>query len=341
MKRRHLIPLLLTAALLPTLPACCLFISHDEAAATPARTATLEQQLRRDVGSLCAHPRYGASIAHAREHIMAELRAAGWEPELQTFTVRQDGDSGPAETRCNITARREGTATRERYVIGAHYDACGAGGDNPGADDNASAVAALLAIARLLPAAAPQVGLELVFYDCEEPPWFNSGSMGSAVHAARCTPESVRGMVCLEMLGYYSDEEGSQPALFPGYGLVLPTVGNFIAVVGDMDAWSFARQALRHLRQDMPALRVNLPFVHDTALFFSDHRNYVPRGIPAIMVTDTALLRNPNYHEATDTPDTLDYGRMARVTRSLVRFIRELAYNEGKKSLSPTPNVVE
>ncbi len=330
-RNRRLLLLVLTAVLLTALPACCLFVSHSDAAITPAPAASLERQLRQDVDALCAHPRYGESITHAREHIMAELLAAGWEPKLEPFTVLSEGDSGRKETRYNITARRPGRATGERYVIGAHYDACDTGEDNPSADDNASAVAALLAIARRLPKEQPQVGLELVFYDCEEPPWFNSDSMGSAVHAARCTPETVRGMICLEMLGFYSDEEGSQPSLFPGHGLLLPTVGDFIAVIGDMGAWSLARHAARHLRQNMPTLRLNVPFAQRTALFFSDHRNYIPRGIPAIMVTDTALLRNANYHEKSDTPDSLDYRRMARVTRSLVRFIRELAYTEGGK----------
>ncbi len=332
MKSRHLLSLLPAAALLP-LSACCVFLSHAEPKqGSPAELRTLEQQLQRDVEALCARPRYGESIDHARQHIIRELKAAGWQPRVESFTVLSEGDSGEKELRCNITAIRPGSGTAERYVIGAHYDACDTGEGNPGADDNASAVAALLAIARLLPQEAPQVGLELVFYDCEEPPWFASESMGSAVHAARCTPDEVRGMICLEMLGYYSDEEDSQPSLFPGYSLMLPTVGNFIAVVGDMDAWSFARHARQHLRQWLPAIRVNLPFTHGTELFFSDHRNYIPRGIPSIMVTDTALLRNANYHEPTDTPDTLDYRRMAAVTRGLVSFIRELAWVSGSFS---------
>ncbi len=326
MKLRHIIPLALAGTALLTLPACCLFLSHSEPA-YPAKRAlhprALEDELRHDVEELCRHPRYGEGIVHARNYIMQELRAAGWEPKLEPFTVLSEGESGKPETRYNITALRPGAEAGKRYVVGAHYDACDTGEGNPGADDNASAVAALLAIARRLPVEQAQLGLELVFYDCEEPPWFGTASMGSAVHAARCTPEEVLGMVCLEMLGYYSDEEGSQPSLFPGYGLVLPTVGNFIAVVGDMDAWSLARRAARKLEGRLPTARINLPFVHGTGLFFSDHRNYHPRGIPAIMVTDTALLRNTNYHEPTDKPDTLDYRRMAAVTQGLVKFLQE------------------
>ena len=110
--------------------------------------------------------------------------------------------------------------------------------------------------------------------------------------------------------------------------LLLPSKGNFVAVVGDLSAVSLARRAYRFLSADMAALRLNVPWVHDTALYFSDHRNYEPLGIPSIMITDTAMLRNSNSHTPGDTPETLDYNRMALVSRNIQRFVRSLV--EGK-----------
>lgn len=295
-----------------------------EAHTTAAVTAPEEEQtaLRHHVEELCKYPRYGATITKARDYIANRFRNAGWEVSLQKFTT-SDG-----ETHYNVCALRRGK-NDTRYIIGAHYDACdiGSEGINQGADDNASAVAALLELASALPAEQqPLHTIELVAWACEEPPWFGTADMGSAHHAAACNKEKVLGLICLEMLGYYSDEPDSQPAFFPGYKLLLPTVGNFIAIIGDPASRELSIDVLAHLRQNMPTARINLPFTHDTELYFSDHRNYYPLGIPSVMITDTALLRNPNYHETSDTPDTLDYNRLALVTRGVIRAVRALSY---------------
>ena len=298
----------------------CACLTYTEKTPAVAEEASV-QRLQEHVRQLCRVPRYGETIQHAREYIAGQLKQAGFTPQWQYFEV--DG-----EKRVNISVSIPGRSP-QRYVIGAHYDACEGEPSNPGADDNAGAVSVLLELARSLgPAAVGEYGLELVFYDCEEPPWFGTQDMGSARHAATCSPETVRGMVCLEMLGYYSDEPGSQPSLFAGSRLLLPSKGNFVAVVGDLSAVSLARRAYRFLSADMAALRLNVPWAHDTALYFSDHRNYEPLGIPSIMITDTAMLRNSNYHTPGDTPETLDYNRMALVSRNIQRFIRSLG--EGK-----------
>ena len=302
-----------------SLCSCGMIESHHTAAIEipAAEQATLRTHVQR----LCAHPRYGSTINHARDYIEARFRAAGWQVQRQYFTT-EDG-----EKRCNICATRPGVKDT-RYIIGAHYDACDIGEDygvNQGADDNAGAVAALLELAARLPKETYTHTIELVAWDCEEPPYFNTPDMGSAHHAAACDKEKVLGLICLEMLGYYSDEPDSQPSIFPGYSLMLPTVGNFIAVVGDPDARELSLRLLAELKRDMPAARINLPFVHDTELYFSDHRNYYPLGIPSVMITDTSMLRNPHYHEPTDTPDTLDYNRMAIVTRAIIRAVHLLA----------------
>lgn len=303
------------------LTGCCL-VEHS--AAQPVHTLMPgdEQRVRGHVEQLCAQPRYGDTLEYARCYIEKKLAAAGWQVSLQEFTTEE------GETHYNICALRRGKSGK-RYIIGAHYDACDTGeGGNPGADDNASAVAALLELAARLPKSAPEHDVELVAWACEEPPWFDSADMGSAHHAAACDQEKVIGLICLEMLGYFSDEPDSQPSLFPGYSMVLPTVGNFVAVVGNLEAYSLAKQIYAGLKQHLPAARINVPWAEGTELFFSDHRNYHPLGIPSVMVTDTAMIRNPHYHEPTDTPDTLDYRRLSLVTRGLVRIVTDLAWPE-------------
>ena len=317
--------LLLCAAMLLCLSfAGCTMLSVQEAAAdAPAASEALAAELHVGVEALCEQPRYGKTLSHAQDYIAAELRKAGYEVRFQEFT-NEEG------TFRNIIAERKGTESG-RYIVGAHYDACEPDDPqaaNPGADDNASAVAVLLSLARRLPE-HPKHTLELVFYACEEPPWFGTEGMGSYAHAQSCDPQEVLGMVCLEMLGFYSDEEGSQPSLFPGHSLLLPTEGNFVAVVGNLyDSLSLGRAAQRHLRRHIRTMRLNVPFAGDTALYFSDHRNYAPCGIPAVMVTDTAFLRNNRYHEESDTPDTLDYTRMAAVTQGILDLLLELACGE-------------
>jgi len=302
--------------------ATCFGRSMLTSADTPARQANpqFRDTVRNHVEKLCQQPRYGASLEAARDYIIEQLRLAGWDARVQEFTTSE------GETYQNIRAVRHGKKS-QRYIIGAHYDACDTGGPgNPGADDNASGVAALLAIASRLPEDAPEYTVELVAWACEEPPWFGTDDMGSARHAARYTAKQVLGMISLEMLGYYRHEDGSQPSLFPGYSLLLPTRGDFVAVVGDLASIGLAKSLYASLRQEMPAVRLNVPFAHDTALYFSDHRNYAPRGIPSVMVTDTAMIRNPNYHEPTDTPETLDYNNLALVSAALARAIRTLAW---------------
>lgn len=298
--------------------AACTMLATDDTPTIAAPKATADT-LRAHVEELCRVPRFGDTLYMSREYIETHFQKAGWQVTRQHFTT-SDG-----EEHYNICAQRPGKSSK-RYIIGAHYDACdpGTGEQNPGADDNASAVAALIELAYRLPKEQQEHGVELVAWACEEPPWFNTEDMGSAHHATTCNKDEVLGLICLEMLGYYLHEPDSQPSYFTGQSLLLPSTGNFIAVVGDTAARPLAKALYRHLRQDMPAVRLNIPWAHDTALYFSDHRNYHPYGIPAVMVTDTAMLRNPHYHEPTDTPDTLDYNSMAVVTRALTRAVVEL-----------------
>ncbi len=207
-----------------------------------------------------------------------------------------------------------------RVVVGAHYDAFTLFGEFPGADDNASGTAGLLELARLLGATQPKLPVTLVAFTLEEPPFYASPLMGSRVHADLLGAEEqeIWGMINLEMIGYFVDE---QP--WPSWILDLfyPDHGNFIAVVGrSEDAWltAHAKKSFRGA-STIPVFSFNGPVV--MGIDASDHRNYWRNGYDAVMVTDTAFMRNPNYHTSSDTADTLDYERMATVVDGVLNTV--------------------
>ncbi|MDH3815901.1 MAG: M28 family peptidase, partial [Acidobacteriota bacterium] len=135
----------------------------------------------------------------------------------------------------------------------------------------------------------------------------------------------VRGMICLEMLGYFSDEPGSQSYPAPGMGLLYPSRGNFISVVGNVSSWGFTRSVKGWMAgaTELPVRSINAPALVP-GVDLSDHLNFWKHGWNAVMITDTAFYRNPNYHEVTDTPDTLDYGRMAHVVTGVYAAVTSL-----------------
>jgi Zn-dependent M28 family amino/carboxypeptidase len=212
-----------------------------------------------------------------------------------------------------------GPPAAERLIVGAHYDVCG---DQPGADDNASAVAGLLETARLLQAHATTLKrrIDLVAFSLEEPPYFATEHMGSAVHAQslHAAKVPVRAMICYEMIGYFSDAPGSQQFPTPALAALYPNTGNFITVVGKQGQEAFTQQmqALMQKHSAIDVQRINLPTAVGLA-GLSDHRNYWTYGYQAVMINDTAFLRNPNYHQPTDTIDTLDFRRMAEVVNGV------------------------
>jgi Zn-dependent M28 family amino/carboxypeptidase len=218
-----------------------------------------------------------------------------------------------------------GPDTTERIVIGAHYDAAG---PYPGADDNASGIASLIELAYLLGNVPLPIRVELVAYTLEEPPYFRTSLMGSAVHAQSLKAQgvSVRVMVALEMLGYFSDAPNSQRFPASILKLVYPTRGNFIALVSKVGQGAVVRRAKRAMRGAslLPVYSINAPRLVP-GVDFSDHRNYWAAGYPALMMTDTAFYRNPHYHTAYDTPDTLDYRRMAMVVQGVYAAVLAFA----------------
>ena len=213
----------------------------------------------------------------------------------------------------------------ERVVVGAHYDAFGPA---PGADDNASGVAGLLELARLLRGSRPPSRIDLVAFTLEEPPFFRTGSMGSAVHAKSLKDGGVRvrGMIALEMIGYFSDAARSQSYPNRIVALLYPSRGNFIGVIGNLGGASIVRRVKAAMAgaTDLPVHSINAPRLM-VGVDFSDHASYWDAGFDAVMITDTAFLRNPAYHTMQDTPDRLDYVRMSKVVAGVRAAVMSLA----------------
>lgn len=250
-----------------------------------------------------------AKLEAAGDYVLAAMNSAGAKAQVQY--VEADG------VRHRNFIASFGPADGPLLVVGAHYDACGT---TPGADDNASGVAALLELTRLLAAQPPAHPVQLVAYTLEEPPYFRTDSMGSFQHARDLHEHGreVRLMLALEMIGFYRDGKHSQSYPLPEVGWLYPGEGNFIAVVGGYRDFGAMRRvkALFLGASDLPVETINAPaFVQ--GIDFSDHASYWHFDMPAFMVTDTAFLRNPNYHDLGDTPETLDYARMAKVVRAV------------------------
>ena len=217
-----------------------------------------------------------------------------------------------------------------RVVLGAHYDVCG---EQPGADDNASAVAGLLEVGRLIHQLKPTLNcrVDLVAFSLEEPPYFQTPLQGSAIHASSLAKAKVdvKAMICLEMIGYFSDEPNSQQFPLPQLAEIYPSVGNFIVVVGQMGEESLVQEVKKSMQAvaqiDVQSIAAPRSV---TGITFSDHASYWDQGYPAVMINNTSFYRNPNYHEPTDTIDTLDFDKMTEVVRGVYWAVVGLANGE-------------
>ncbi|MGQ9920416.1 MAG: M28 family peptidase [Desulfobacca sp.] len=212
------------------------------------------------------------------------------------------------------------------YILGAHYDTVAG---TPGADDNASGVAVLLETARLASTLPPPLPWTFIGFTTEEPPAFFTPYMGSRVYAkrAKAAGHIIKGMLCLEMVGYYRQEPGSQPLPFPLQYLGYPTTGNFIGLVADRRSRPLLTALDQALRRGchLPTAAIAIPLggylLPESRL--SDHANFWDQGYPAVMLTDTAFLRNPHYHGPGDVMATLDFDAMVELTLGLYYFIRQ------------------
>lgn len=311
-----IVALLVTLTVVVAVVAACLavvvqpFVTPARSTPPPVDPLRLEAHVKRL--SIDFHPRrYDRpdNIARTVQYITDELTAAGAAVSTQDIEVG-------GRTFQNVIARF-GPATGRLLVIGAHYDSYNI---TPGADDNASAVAGLLELARLVGNAPPARPIELVAYAFEEQPRASNADMGSAWHARalRAANRDVGLMLSLEMIGYFTDAPGSQRFPAPGLSLLYPDRGDFIALVGRLGDFGAMRRVKAAMSgaTPLPVYSINSPR-RVPGIENSDHVNFWDADFPALMVTDTAYLRNPNYHGPNDTWQTLDYRRMAQVVQAV------------------------
>ena len=301
---------------------------------SPAERA-LHDALARDVQQLAA------DIGERNVFVARKLRAAAdyLESTLANagYKVQRHGFDVSGELCHNLEAELPGQTQRhEIIVVGAHYDSVSG---SPGANDNASGVAALLALARAFAGHETGRTLRFVAFVNEEPPFFQAAQMGSLVYAQACRQrgDNIVAMLSLETIGYYATTDGSQKYPFP-LGWFYPRRGDFIAFVGDTAHAELVRQCVASFRRQAQfpseggALPGWLP-----GIGWSDHWAFWQAGYAALMATDTAPFRYPYYHTPEDTPDKLDFERMARVVAGLQKVIEELANPKGggmRKSVS-------
>jgi Zn-dependent M28 family amino/carboxypeptidase len=256
------------------------------------------------------------NLNSAANYISESLSSSGGRVTQQLFEVHGNEYK-------NIVAEF-GPTGQEVIVVGAHYDA---EGENPGADDNASGVAGLLEIARLLGKVELKTKVVLVAFSLEEPPFFGSDNMGSAVYAKSLTETgtAVKLMIALEMIGYYSEEKGSQDYPMPLLRLYYPSTGNFIAVVDQLMSTQAQRMKASMAQViDLPVYSINAPsFI--PGVDFSDHSNFWRYGFPAVMITDTAFYRNKAYHTGLDRVERLNYENMAQVVYGVFDYVVKLS----------------
>ena len=258
-------------------------------------------------------------IEATKNYIVSSLEDWGYAPVLQDCEYN-------GKIYSNIIASIKGVKyPGETIVIGAHYDTVYG---TPGADDNASAVAVLLEICRALKDFSPGRTLKLIFFTLEEPPLFRSKSMGSYVYAseAKRRGENICAMVCLEMVGYYGDKKGGQTFPLPFMNLMYSSTPNFIAVVGNLKSRNLVKRVKNSINKssEIPVETLStVSFV--PGVDFSDHRSFWKMGYPAVMITDTAFYRNPNYHSPKDTIDTLNFDKMSSLLVGLVQVAKDLS----------------
>ena len=281
----------------------------------------LESALRKHVEHLALeigerHVRRPAALHAAEAFIRGTWAELGYDVTTQTYDA-----FGIASANLEITIR--GTQPSAIVLVGAHYDTVDG---SPGADDNASGVAALIEFARLIRNMNPVHSIRLVAFVNEEPPFFYFGEMGSRVYAraARARGDDITLMLSLEMLGCFRDVPGSQryPPLLRYF---YPNRGNFIAFVSNLRSRAALREVANRFARhaDVPVERLASPAIVP-GVSWSDQLSFWREGYRALMVTDTAFYRYPHYHAATDTPEKLDYLRMARVVEGLAATLVEL-----------------
>jgi len=260
---------------------------------------------------------YYRELEQAADYITKQLESYGYKVKLQEYTLQDKKVE-------NIIARKIGSVAPNKVIIaGAHYDTV----VTPGADDNASGVAAVLELARILRNRPSVNSIEFCFFTNEEEPFFKTAAMGSQVfiREAKAGAEDIKAAVLFDMIGYYTDKANSQRYFPVITGLFLPNRGNFISVSsnsGSRDLSAFLVKSFqRHSRFPIVLLSTNF----DPVIDFSDHWSFWKAGYPAVMVGDTIFLRSAKYHTNADTWDTLDFESMACVVEGFSASLFDLA----------------
>lgn len=290
---------------------------------SPVTEAASEEALHVHIRTLAGeigerHVLRPRALLAAADYIRAVWEAQGYRVARQEYDL--DG-----RTWANLEVVRPGTAhPREVILVGAHYDTVPG---SPGANDNGSGVAALLELARHFANRETARTIRFVAFVNEEPPFFLTGNMGSEhyARAARERGDDIRAMLCLETIGYYRDEPGSQHYP-PFFSFFYPDRGDFLAFVANFRSRALMRRAVAafHTASDFPVEHV-ATFGWIPGVDWSDHRSFWRAGYPAVMVTDTAPYRYPYYHGAQDTPDKVNYPALARVVAGLAAVVERLA----------------
>lgn len=316
--------------------------------ATPPATAA--DDLRRTIGKLAGEVGerniwHSEKLADAANWIEAELTRAGYKARRQEFSVAKTNQGSASNLVWNIEAELRGTSRPEEIlIIGAHYDSKAATSywhahgpttpekpGTPGANDNASGVAAMLALAKFFEGHPQRRTIRFVAFVNEEPPFYQTPKMGSWVYAqaSKMRDEKIVGMISAETLGCYSVRPRHKRNLFfrlfaPLFGL--PDRPDYVAFVGNFNSRVLVREAKEAFRNqvDFPVRSVAVPTLH-RRVAWSDDWAFWKYGFRAFSVTDTAYLRHDDYHELDDTPEKIDYEQMSRVVEGLKGVIRKLA----------------
>jgi hypothetical protein len=293
-----------------------------------AAESDASRRLREDVVALAQtlgerRVAHGRSLAAAADYLFERLASLA-HASGSDVAPRRERLGAHAHYAENLVLHLPGEQQAAGLVlVGAHYDSARG---TPGANDNGSGVAALLELARRFAGEPLAYPLRFVLFANEEQPFFEGPGMGSEAHAAtlHASGESVRAMLSLETLGYYSDRPGTQAYPWP-LSLAYPDTGNFVAFVGNLASARVVRQVVGSFRaharfpSEAAALPESMPGVG-----WSDHASFWRYGYPALMVTDTAPFRYPHYHTAQDLPEHVDFERVARVVAGLELVLREL-----------------
>lgn len=319
-RSNNLLTLRLAAPHIALAVACICVLTNIPASASEAALKGHVEKLAMEIGirSIYNPTKLSASEAYIRE----QLIAYGYEPQTHQYSVNVPG-AGKIEV-ANISVILPGSSPKAPVlVVGAHYDTAPG---TPGADDNASGVATLLELARRLKGTKGGAELHLVAFCTEEPPYFGTVNMGSYRYAKSLKDEKreLMGMIALEMLGFYSDEKNSQ-SYPPFLSLFFPSKANYIAVISNRKSKKFLKKFKESFKPsgELRVVTAALPGIFQ-AISFSDHSSFWKHGYKGIMITDTAFLRNPHYHERGDTPETLNYGRMLNVLDGIEKAVIEL-----------------